>query len=274
MNEQLILFGEQVTAKKKTRAEIFNDYDGFTEKFRPKKTTDDCYTPPAVYDAVLGWLMENTDIAGREIVRPFYPGEDYEHHPYPVGCVVVDNPPFSIYARVIRFYAAREIPFFLFAPALTHAISGLRGVTYLTTMSEITYENGAVVRTSFTTNLFPGVALWTCPELARRIQEAQPKEDKSKQQILYPDTVITPALMGKYTARGVDFKVMETDCYPVNNLDSLKRKGKSVFGIGFLLSERAAAERAAAERKAAERKATCTIELSAREMEIVRSLGK
>lgn len=28
------------------------EYDAFVEKFTPKKTTDDCYTPPLVYDAV------------------------------------------------------------------------------------------------------------------------------------------------------------------------------------------------------------------------------
>lgn len=26
--------------------EKFEDYEGFVEKFKPKKTTDDCYTPP------------------------------------------------------------------------------------------------------------------------------------------------------------------------------------------------------------------------------------
>lgn len=31
---------------------LFEDYDGFVEKFKPKKTTDDCYTPPDVYDCV------------------------------------------------------------------------------------------------------------------------------------------------------------------------------------------------------------------------------
>ena len=24
----------------------FEDYEGFVDKFKPKKTTDDCYTPP------------------------------------------------------------------------------------------------------------------------------------------------------------------------------------------------------------------------------------
>lgn len=31
-----------------TREEKFNDYDGFVAKFKPKKTTDDCYPPPVL----------------------------------------------------------------------------------------------------------------------------------------------------------------------------------------------------------------------------------
>ena len=34
------------TKTKTSRAEILNDYEGFVDKFRPKRTTDDCYTPP------------------------------------------------------------------------------------------------------------------------------------------------------------------------------------------------------------------------------------
>lgn len=26
------------------------EYEAFVDKFKPKKTTDDCYTPPDVYD--------------------------------------------------------------------------------------------------------------------------------------------------------------------------------------------------------------------------------
>ena len=28
------------------------EYKGFVEKFKPKKTTDDCYTPLLIYEAV------------------------------------------------------------------------------------------------------------------------------------------------------------------------------------------------------------------------------
>lgn len=94
-----------------------DDYADFTAKFEPKKTTDDCYTPAPVYDAVLGfcrsqgWVKEGTPV-----VRPFWPGADYTRLEYPDGCVVVDNPPFSIYAQVVRWYLRRGIKFFLFGP--------------------------------------------------------------------------------------------------------------------------------------------------------------
>ena len=69
--------------------EKFKDYDGFVEKFKPKKTTDDCYTPPEVYDVVLKHVREKYNIADDvPIVRPFYPGGDYEHYDYPEGWVV------------------------------------------------------------------------------------------------------------------------------------------------------------------------------------------
>ena len=34
------------------------NYEEFVEKFKPKKTTDDCYTPPLVYDAVAEWVAK------------------------------------------------------------------------------------------------------------------------------------------------------------------------------------------------------------------------
>ena len=45
-----------------TREEKFNDYAGFVEKFKPKKTTDDCYTPPMVYEAVKDWACRRYGI--------------------------------------------------------------------------------------------------------------------------------------------------------------------------------------------------------------------
>ncbi len=148
-------------------------YEEFVEKFKPKKTTDDCYTPPEVYDAVLAWVRREYGIPDdAPIVRPFWPGGDYELEEYPEGCVVVDNSPFSILARIVRFYMARGVRFFLFVPSLTLFSAMLPGTTAIAAGLDVTYENGAVVRTGFRTNLEPGVAARTAPDLTRSVQAA------------------------------------------------------------------------------------------------------
>lgn len=95
-----------------------NDYEGFVEKFKPKKTTDDCYTPHLVYDAILKWVKERYNIADTtRVIRPFYPGGDYQSEDYSGDCIVIDNPPFSILAKILRWYQEQGVRFFLFAPA-------------------------------------------------------------------------------------------------------------------------------------------------------------
>ena len=94
-------------------------YEQFVEKFKPKKTTDDCYTPPLVYEAVKGWACREYGIDPARVVRPFWPGGDYERFEYQEGCAVIDNPPFSILSAICVFYIDRDVPFFLFAPSLT-----------------------------------------------------------------------------------------------------------------------------------------------------------
>ena len=71
--------------------ETDEEYQQFLEKFKQKKTTDDCYTPTEVYDAVAKWVSDTYNIDRRHFERPFYPGGDYKNAEYPKGCVVVDN---------------------------------------------------------------------------------------------------------------------------------------------------------------------------------------
>ncbi len=88
---------------KPEQKEKFEDYEGFVEKFKPKKTTDDCYTPLLVYEAIANWAAKtSTSSTSPEFMRPFYPGGDYEKEDYSGG-VVVDNPPFSILSKIVRF---------------------------------------------------------------------------------------------------------------------------------------------------------------------------
>ena len=155
--KQLDLFGEEVRPKAKyVQGQVGkDDYGEFTEKFKAKLTTDDCYTPVEVYEAVLGWLREKVDIEGCNIVRPFWPGGDYEAYDYKEDDVVVDNPPFSILARILRFYQDRGIRFFLFGPQLTLFSSS--SLTYIPCACAVEYANGAKVNTGFISNLFGDV---------------------------------------------------------------------------------------------------------------------
>ena len=277
MDEQINLFSDNP------------EYDAFVEKFKPKKTTDDCYTPPLVYEAIKDWACNEYGIDPSTIVQPFYPGGDYEHYDYPDGCTVLDNPPFSILSKICAFYLDRGIRFFLFAPSLT-AFAGRNvcmRMTHIVPGSDITYENGAVVRTAFVTNLNGDVVARTAPDLKDAIAAAMKKvlseSKRSLPKYSYPDYVLTAAMLQRYSHYGIDFAVRKRDCINISKLDAQQEKKKAIFGGGLLLSERAAAkksaaeraaaERAAAERAAAERAAATVWQLSEREKQIVAGLG-
>ena len=272
-------------ANQEGMSEHTDEYDEFVEKFKPKKTTDDCYTPPGIYDVVKEWACGKYGIDPAKIVRPFYPGGDYERFDYSGGKVVVDNPPFSILTQICEFYVENGIPFFLFCPTLT-ALSGRRNVMTLCHIvcgAAITYENGAVVNTSFITSYGGDVVAMTAPDLRKLVEEKDEELQKAGKVELpkyeYPDEIVTAAMMDKWCKYGVEYSVSSCDCAPIYALDAQAESGKTIFGGGLILSERAAAERAAAERaaaerSAAERSAAQRWALSEREREIVRSLGR
>jgi hypothetical protein len=249
-------------------------YDEFVDKFKQKLTTDDCYTPPAVYDAVKDFVGTLTDLKDKTIERPFFPGGDFENYNYTKRSIVIDNPPFSILSKICRFYAERGIPFFLFAPSLTLFTATDCDLTYIVSDTDIEYENGARVRTGFITNLIPDLRIWCCPELARRIAEAQPEEDKTKQGFVYPDNIVTAAILQKITKRDIELKIRKVSCEAIKQSDSAEEQGRALYGGGFIMSDRAAAERAAAERAAAERAAATRLNLSEREKAIIERLNQ
>ena len=254
------------------------EYSAFEDKFKPKLTTDDCYTPPEVYDVVLKFVRDKiTDIKDKDIIRPFMPGGDYKNEYYPKGCAVIDNPPFSIFSEIIDFYISHKIRFFLFAPTLT--LFSQRDCTFIVASAAVTYENGAKVNTSFVSNMCGNLRVWIEPTIAKSIADAQKSEINELPKYKYPDCLITAATLDKISKRGLELKFDKSECAYVGNLDCLKDAGKGFFGGGFLLSEKAAAEKAAAEKAAAEKaaaekaKAEKAVSLSEREREIIRMLN-
>jgi hypothetical protein len=210
-------------------------------------------------EVVNAYVERRWGIDRSRFVRPFYPGGDYENFDYADDAVVVDNPPFSILSKIRRFYLARGIPFFLFCPSLTAFGSYDERCCVLLCDADIVYENGANVRTGFVTSLpSPNVAESepdlgdainaVCDELRHRGKNELPKYE-------YPLEVVTAARMQWYAAHHTRYAVPKGECCKIGALDAQKAVGKTIFGSGLLLSERAAAERAAAERAAAERAA-------------------
>lgn len=220
------------------RLETFNDYDSFVEKFKPKKTTDDCYTPPQIYEAVKNYVVDTYGLAGREIVRPFYPGGDYESFDYPAGGVVIDNPPFSIISQICKDYAKWGIDFFLFAPHLTnfnipanHVICGIN----------IEYENGAKVATSFVTS-FGDHKAETAPELYRILVIIQKSEFVKKlPKYKYPAELLTVNDMEKLCRAGIHFGVQRY--VKVRRLDAQIKLKKSIYGAGLLIDHEKAKQK-------------------------------
>ena len=261
--------------------ESSEEYSAFVEKFKPKLTTDDCYTPQNIYETIRDWALEHYGLQGAPVIRPFYPGGDYERETYPDGCEVIDNPPFSILSQICRFYTERGIRFFLFAPALTLFSIAAGTCNYLPMSCRITYENAADVRTSFVTNL-GDLKIETVPELWRRVDELNTQNTCEGAAELpgytYPDCVMTPIRIAP-TAKWITLRVRAEDASFIRALDAQRDHGKAIYGAAFLLSEKAAAEKAAAEKAAAEKAAAekreqFVWELSDREKAIVAALGK
>ena len=261
------------------------DYLEFLDKFKAKKTTDDCYTPAVVYEAVAKWVENEYKVSRKDFVRPFHPGGDYKAEKYPNGCIVVDNPPFSILAEILNFYKDNGVRFFLFAPSLTlFSSSSSNSCCAICVGVTITYENGAGIATSFLTNLEDrAIRFKSCPSLYKAVEQANDENLKSLRMEIpkynYPDNVVTSSFCAKLAKYGVEYSVRVDQSCAISSLDSQRDTKKAIYGKGYLVSEKAAAEKAAAEKAAAEKaaaeKAAATRwTLSDRERAIIAKLSK
>ena len=262
------------------------DYEAFVEKFKPEKTTDDCYTPAIVYEAIKDWACKEYGINPNNIVRPFYPGGDYENYDYKDGAVVLDNPPFSILAKIVQFYRDKNIPYFLFAPSLTCISSFVHGANIIFGDNAIVYENGAVVKTAFLTS-FGDWAIQSNPELGevikRAVNEAKKQTTVQLPKYHYPQEVMMANDFTKMARRGVFFGLKRDEVYFTRGLESQREHKKAMFGAGVLISEnalerkiKAEAElkaKAKAKKEEEKEKEQFIWELSDRERKIIKELA-
>ena len=237
--------------------ESTEEYEAFVEKFKQKLTTDDVYTPDNVYRAVRDWAFAHYDLEGAPVVRPFYPGGDYKSADYPGGCVVIDNPPFSILSEICGWYEAHGIRYLLFAPGLTLFSINAGQSRYLPCGISIEYTNGASIATSFVTSMGDW-RIEICPELYRAVDEAN-TENLRKTRKLFPvytyPAAVASVSMNKLAKWGQAMQIGDDAAMFIRALDSQREADKAIYGGGFLLCSNAAAEKAAAEKAAAEKAA-------------------
>lgn len=268
---QMTLFGDAETLKKARKVHVnssgnpivFRDYASFIAKFAEQpKTTDDCYTPEDVYNAVVEYVGTITDMTGKCILRPFYPGGDYENAEYPENGIVIDNPPFSIFTKIVRWYLANDVPFFLFGNGMTIIQVCKYGATAVVIGCGVKFHNGAEVGINFATNLLPGMMAVTAPTLTQRIEDCPSQNQKvNLPKYRYPDNVISTSRLQTIAHGGIEIGIPRPSCITIGGLDNHPKGKGALFGDHILAAQ--AAAKAAAE---------IPISLSEREIKIISTL--
>ena len=140
----------------------------------------------------------------------------------------------------------------------------------------ITYENGAIVNTSFITNLEnPDIQIYGSKTLYDAVKTANDINVKSMTKQLpkyqYPNNVVTVSRIKKIS-KYTDIKIPRSQLHYVRTLDGQKKYKKTIYGGGFLCSDKIEQEIKAEEIKAED--SLFYWQLSDREKEIIKKLDE
>lgn len=240
-------------------------------------TPDECYTPPAVYDAVLDYAVDRYNLQGKHIVRPFIPGGDYQKYVYDKNDVVIDNPPFSMTTKIVNWYIDHNIPFFLFINGL-YGVSLSRGLhgkaTVIVTDANVSFDNKVNekrIKLGFVTNLeAKNIILRGDATLTNRLNGLVKK--KSLNKFKYPANMITNSNVLKALHHGVELKLTTNNCFFEDNLDYNKEhKLTDVHGGCYLVDDHVYDEFKTSLKQALPN--TYRVTLSTREQKIIEQLN-
>ena len=210
---------------------------------RNTNTADECYTPPAVYDAVLDYAVDRYNLQGKHIVRPFIPGGDYQQYVYDKNDVVIDNPPFSMTTKIANWYINHDIPFFLFINGL-YGVSLSRGLhgkaTVIATNANILFyhkSNNKLIKMGFVTNLEPkNIVLRGDVTLTGKLNDLVKKKALNK--FTYPKNLIRNSDVLTAINRGVELQLTMNNCLFEDRTDYHKKhKLSGVVGGCYLVDD-------------------------------------
>ena len=195
-----------------------------------------------MYEAVVRYVGTVIDLTDKVILRPFFPGGDYENAEYPENGVVIDNPPFSLFTKICAFYSARQIPFFIFGNGLTIGRC-YKFCTAVVVDSLIVFENGAKVQCNFASNLYGDAIAVTAPLLSQMIAACPSQDTKvNLPSFQYPQQLVTISDLQKICKGGTEFRIERSQAHIVGNLDNFPKKS-GLFGAQLLVSDEKAAEK-------------------------------
>lgn len=205
-------------------------------------STDECYTPPAVYDTVLDYAVDRYNLQDKHVVRPFIPGGDYQKYVYDKNDVVIDNPPFSMTTKIAKWYINHDIPFFLFINGI-YGVSLSRGLhgkaSVIATNANASFyhkPNNKVVKLGFVTNLEPkNIIIRGDATLTNRLNGLVKK--KPFKRFRYPHNFLKNSDILSALQRNVELKLTTDNCLFEDNLDYHKAQRFGVFGGGYLVDD-------------------------------------
>lgn len=181
---------------------------------------------------------------------------------------MVDNPPFSIFTEICKFYSEAKIPFFLFGPGLT-IFSALRYCSVVVISRQITFSNGAKVKCNFATNLIGDTWVTTAVALDRALSKCKSQDNAKKQtKYSYPCELLSVSDFQTISRGDEDFSIKKTDGIIVRDLDLFPKSG-GLFGDHILVNTKCGR---AAERAAERATAAIPVDLSPRERRIIEKL--
>lgn len=154
--------------------------------------------------------------------------------------------------KVVKFYEDRGIDYLLFAPHLT-CLSIRTAHSHICVGVSVTYENGALVSTSFVSS--KGPLIRSAPGLYRILDEANAANIKAKKGppkpvYTYPDNVLTSSTVALFSKYGIEYR--EDIGIFARAMDAQREAGKGIFGSGYIVPEEAARKAQEAARKAQE----------------------
>ena len=242
-------------------------YEEYVEKFKLKRTKDDTFTPPEVYDAIKGWVVKEYGLEGRVIIRPFWPDADYTQTEYPEGCVVIDNPPFSIQTKICKWYLDQGIDFFLFANHVTlFRTLKFSHVNAVVTGNLIVFENGARIPISYLTNMGTDRVI-VSGELYEIVRKATGTVENTHNLIEFPANIISAPRLTKMARMGMNYRIKNMTYWPT--IESY-----NIFGGGGLISDSEVAKLEIAKKKIADANPKVQYHLSDKELSEIRRLNE